>query len=650
MIITGSIIGGISFGIQAYNSWRNEKNAIRIREAQEAFQHAALAQNLDEAKALYEKMISTKRVLMQEERDNQMRIMQEQHVESLHTIEYLASLDKWPLAVMPLVMRDDNLFSLTNNKDIIVPINIIFGPCRDRNFHTQIWKLVEEEVAIRMASFWSITGSHPIIFYQDAWKDDRDQAESAICANIHAKIPQTPTIILSPIITRNGLQIELTHWCVDGIDPNKSYKKEIRLSLEGCCHLFKKGDEYDTPLAAGYVQELSDLIESVVGFLDDQYMWLRYNTLPQLPAILQERIKTADNSRDLIYKQYVDILQSSLANGHIHIIEHLQLVLAYCAIVDHFGKTHDAFDVVRRAYYGKNLLGDIVKDTPTYEPTKMMLFLSFCKENKEMIELSAASYHQMRCGISLACLKKECQEKLAECDALVSSAEAKKNMFFDSLIQDILNDFLKQCDTASHDVIQQCKLKTNSGVDKRNWCRPLYMEKLNGFFNNAVEELLSKVDEHSIQYIDEMAQICTDATWEKLKNDSTLGIHPEDGDSMSKEDTNIILSTARQAIKEYAKSKAIAGNHNFWQQNYLHESADKKLVDYCNAVLRGWIKYRFGKEDIINEKLDDSSQQSIRVAMEAVQAMITAIASNYVDILYPKHDGDYSPFRPNEQQ
>ena len=61
MIITGTIIGGISFGIQAYNSWSNEANARKIREAQEAFQRAALAQNLEESKRLCEEMLATRR-------------------------------------------------------------------------------------------------------------------------------------------------------------------------------------------------------------------------------------------------------------------------------------------------------------------------------------------------------------------------------------------------------------------------------------------------------------------------------------------------------------------------------------------------------------------------------------------------------------
>ena len=58
--------------------------------------------------------------------------MQEMHLQNLRTIAELSSLDKWPLAVMPLVMRDDNLFgNMTDDTESIVPINVIMGPCRD---------------------------------------------------------------------------------------------------------------------------------------------------------------------------------------------------------------------------------------------------------------------------------------------------------------------------------------------------------------------------------------------------------------------------------------------------------------------------------------------------------------------------------------
>ena len=42
MIIAGATIGAVSFGIQVYNSWRNEKNAKAIQASQEAYQRAAM--------------------------------------------------------------------------------------------------------------------------------------------------------------------------------------------------------------------------------------------------------------------------------------------------------------------------------------------------------------------------------------------------------------------------------------------------------------------------------------------------------------------------------------------------------------------------------------------------------------------------------
>ena len=47
MIIAGATIGAVSFGIQAYNAWRNEKNAKTIQEKQEAYQRAVMEKNFE---------------------------------------------------------------------------------------------------------------------------------------------------------------------------------------------------------------------------------------------------------------------------------------------------------------------------------------------------------------------------------------------------------------------------------------------------------------------------------------------------------------------------------------------------------------------------------------------------------------------------
>ena len=110
MIIAGATIGAVSFGIQVYNSWRNEKNAKAIQASQEAYQRAAMEQNFQVAMEQFRAMSEARKQIIGEEHQERTALMQEMHQQNLRTIAELSSLDKWPLAVMPLVMRDDNLF------------------------------------------------------------------------------------------------------------------------------------------------------------------------------------------------------------------------------------------------------------------------------------------------------------------------------------------------------------------------------------------------------------------------------------------------------------------------------------------------------------------------------------------------------------
>ena len=635
MIITGTIIGGISFGIQAYNSWSNEANARKIREAQEAFQRAALTQNLEETKRLFEEMLAIRHVVMAEERQNQLDILQEQHQENLRSIAYIAALDRWPLAVHPLVMRNDNLFNDANAVDNIVPVNVVFGPCRDRNFQTMIWKQVEDELAIRFSTYWKTTGSHPVIFLQDAWKDEYNQADSAMCANIRAKVINTPTIVLSPIITNDGLQTEITHWCVEGVDPNTSYKRGICLSLKDCCHHYRREEEYDRESVPEYVKELADLIESMVGFLDDQYMWLKYGVVPQFPSILKSHIEIDEDSRALVYTQYVEMLRSSLGNGHVNVVANLNTVLTYCLLIDDFGGKHEAFEIVLRAFYGKNHLTDLRNNTPVYDTEKLLTFLSFCKDNQKAIALKPEAYHNMRCGVLLVKLNKDSQGRYADVYSCKSADEAKGVVLQNELVDMPCAIFATKCKEKCDEVISMCRTETDSDTDRRNWCRPKLIEPMKAFFDETMETILAEIDHRTNLFVESLANNSLHTTWSELQHDKLLGVVDADGDSMTENDTTLILSSARDSVHAYAKNGMISVNHEFWKENYMKESIENRLYEYCNAYLKGWIEYRFWQEDIIYDSLSDEATGNIDAKLDDLREMMKAVVSNYIDMLFP---------------
>lgn len=629
MIIAGATIGAVSFGIQVYNSWRNEKNAKAIQASQEAYQRAAMEQNFQVAMEQFRAMSEARKQIIGEEHQERTALMQEMHQQNLRMIAELSSLDKWPLAVMPLVMRDDNLFgNMTDDTESIVPINVIMGPCRDKNFQTSIWKSVEDELSIRFTKSWNNASRHPILFYQDAWKDEKDPADSAQCANIHASTQNVPTIIFSPVMTRRGLQIEMTHWCVTGMDANKSYCREVRLSLDGVTHQYQQHDNYDDVDKEQLVEELVDILESIIGYMDDQYMWCRYNVVPLLPQMIVLRYDVALETIASMYEQYVAMLESSLSNSQLQIAMDLDAVLTYSAVIDQFGQSNKAFNVVCKEFLGENTLVDPKNGLPSYEIEKLVMFLRYIKRHQASLSVTKEFVDGLHYSISAESLYRKCVEQLHEYGRIFSCNEAHRFImeepFVDAAKELLASESLEICDN----LIERCRQETDENTDRRNWVRPMFKEQVFEAFERKVAEILIEIGNSSRLYKDRTIEDVLSQTFGTQQQDELLRLELEN-------EIQEAIEQCRERLTEYIHSKGTTVSTDFWKESYIKESVEKRVLEYCNTSLTKWIDYIMFREDIIHESIPEAAQELIASRMNDLCQMLEKIADDYIIMNYP---------------
>ena len=629
MIIAGATIGAVSFGIQVYNSWRNEKNAKAIQASQEAYQRAAMEQNFQVAMEQFRAMSEARKQIIGEEHQERTALMQEMHQQNLRMIAELSSLDKWPLAVMPLVMRDDNLFgNMTDDTESIVPINVIMGPCRDKNFQSSIWKSVEDELSIRFTKSWNNASRHPILFYQDAWKDEKDPADSAQCANIHASTQNVPTIIFSPIMTRRGLQIEMTHWCVTGMDANKSYCREVRLSLDGVSHQYQQHDNYDDVDKEQLVAELVDILESIIGYMDDQYMWCRYNVVPLLPQMIVLRYDVALETIASMYEQYVAMLESSLSNSQLQIAMDLDAVLTYCAVIDQFGQSNKAFNVVCKEFLGENTLAAPKNGLPSYEIEKLVMFLRYIKRHQASLSVTKEFVDGLHYSISAESLYRKCVEQLHEDGRIFSCNEAHRFImeepFVDAAKELLASESLEICDN----LIERCRQETDENTDRRNWVRPMFKEQVFEAFERKVAEILIEIGNSSRLYKDRTIEDVLSQTFGTQQQDELLRLELEN-------EIQEAIEQCRGRLTEYIHSKGTTASTDFWKESYIKGSVEKRVLEYCNTSLTKWIDYIMFREDIIHESIPEAAQELIASRMNDLCQMLEKIADDYIIMNYP---------------
>lgn len=629
MIIAGATIGAISFGIQVYNAWRNEKNAKAIQAAQEAYQRAALEQNYETAMEQFHVMSDARRQIMEEERTERLTLMQELHRQNLRTIAELTSLDKWPLAVMPLVMRDDNLFGAEiNATESVVPINVIMGPCRDRSFQSNIWKSVEDELSIRFSKSWNKSSGHPILFYQDAWKDDKDPADSAQCANIHASTQNVPTIIFSPVLTKRGLQIEMTHWCVTGMDANKSYCREVRLPLDGISYSYKQNDTFQEVDTGQLVNELTDILEGIIGYMDDQYMWCRYSIVPLLPQLMAMRFDVNSETINTLYQQYVAMLQSSLTNSQVQVVMNLDAILSYSAMLDQFGKSDKAFMTVSIAFLGDNALVDPKNGLPAYEIDKLTTFLGYIMRHKDELTMSEDFIRGLHYSISLESLYRKCKTQLYE-DGRIFSREDAQNYIMSVPFVDARSELLEsECLDICNRLIERCRHETDESTDRRNWMRPVFIEQVSEAFDKKSLECVMEIDEKSHHYKMKVLTETQKETFQRHQEDKLLHVETED-------EIWEIRSECYKRLTEYILSKENNVSADFWKSTYIKDSVGKRILEYCNTSLKQWIDYVLFGEDIIHDSITEEAKTLIAGKMDNVNQMLEKIADDYIIMNYP---------------
>lgn len=629
MIIAGATIGAVSFGIQVYNSWRNEKNAKAIQAAQEAYQRAAMEENFQLAMEQFRTMSDARRQIIDEEHQERISLMQEMHKYNLRTIAELSSLDKWPLAVMPLVIRDDNLFGCeTNEIEGIVPINVIMGPCRDNNFQTKIWKSVEEELSVKFSKSWNNSSKHPILFYQDAWKDEKDPADSAQCANIHASTQNVPTVIFSPVMTRRGLQIEMSHWCITGMDAKSSYCREIRLSLAGTKHQYQQNDSYENIDTDQLVTELVDILEGIIGYMDDQYMWCRYNVTPLLPLLMSMRCDIEDETVNNLYEQYVSMLGSSLSNSQLQIIMDLDAVLSYCAVVDQFGKNDKTFNVVCKEFLGENILADPKNGLPSYEIEKLVMFLRYVKRHQNTLSVSKDFVDGLHYSISLESLYRKCIENLHSDGRIFSCDEAHRFImdepFVDASKELLASESIRICDY----LIERCRQETDESTDRRNWVRPMFKEQVFEAFEEKVSEIIVEIDKYSRLYKEKVIENALFQTYEVHQEDDFLRFGSET-------EAQEAVDQCRTRLIDFIQSVEHDVSSDFWKSSYIKESVEKRILEYCNTSLNKWIDYVFCREDIIHDSIPDAAKDLIASKMGNLCQMLDKIADDYIIMNYP---------------
>lgn len=313
-------------GLQLFNNWRSTNTNQALQKKQQEFQQASLERNHERMMQLLCEGQALQEQIEIENHETRIRNIGEDFDALIKRVFEQHALQKWPLTVLPMVMKNQSLGSYSANNGENVALHVILTPSNCDKFNASVFPQIENGVEIFCNQHWNTLSSHPILFYGEAWKSGVAPTDNEI-AQLQADLPRLPILVVTPYFRPdNGKLVFKIHmWGVGNkqdlmIEPTK---EEFSLYDK-----YVSNNTYDNDTIQTTIKEFVPYLQCMIGYLADVYFWSAHNIVPILPSVfavggLAIKDKMVQNLRDWytnIYESNVKILEKTIATSELLVL------------------------------------------------------------------------------------------------------------------------------------------------------------------------------------------------------------------------------------------------------------------------------------------------------------------------------------------
>lgn len=303
-----------SMGLQQLKSWQDNKQSEKLVNKQ-----------LEIKKALQNREFERLRRLQREAHEIAMEMEKEAHLQRREDIEKeydnafeslasQAELDKWPLNVVPFIMKGESFGSHIRGFDVAT-VHCILTPSNNMNFNRWIYGKLDMRIEELLNSYWNSNTTHPIVYYGGSWKSKPNgvpKFDYNDVTRLHTALNSIPVIAITPYFTPHGKFI-VRVWCWGMGAENEDNQQSITPPTDLFSCEINIGTEYDAKDAESGIEkkkliektisELSSYFVSMIGYLNDMYYWKMYKIPPHGISIF----------KSLGFKRTIGLYESSVS-------------------------------------------------------------------------------------------------------------------------------------------------------------------------------------------------------------------------------------------------------------------------------------------------------------------------------------------------
>ena len=313
-------------GLQLFNNWRSTNTNQELQKKQQEFQQASLERNHERMMQLLREGQALQEQIEIENHETRIKNIEKDFDALIKRVFEQHALQRWPLTVLPMVMKNQSLGSYRKNSGENIALHVILTPSNCDKFNASVFPQIENGVEIFCNQHWNTLSSHPILFYGEAWKNGMAPTDSEI-AQLQADLPHLPVLVVTPYFRPDNhkLVFNLHIWGVGDKQELMIEPTEEEFSLYD---KYVSNSTYDNDTIQTTIKEFVPYLQCMIGYLADVYFWSVHNIVPILPAIfavggLSIKNKMVQNLRDWytdIYESNVRILENTIASSDILVL------------------------------------------------------------------------------------------------------------------------------------------------------------------------------------------------------------------------------------------------------------------------------------------------------------------------------------------
>ena len=286
----------VNVGASVFNNWRNNKQSHKLQEKQQEFARAAAERN---KQRMWQLMREGQELALEMEREthkNRLEYIRNDFDNILHRLAYKEAIETWPLKVLPIVMKNQSLGSLTATADENIVMHCILTPSNCAQFNKHILPTIEEKLADFCNLHWSTLSSHPILFYSGAWKTGTIPTGVEV-SQLKTNLSNLPTLLITPFFEpEGGIVFQINAWGI-GVE----LETEIECADFSYAKSYKQGIDYleEEDIKERTIEEFIPYLQCLIGYIADQYFWSNHNESPLLPTLLAMKVVNTDGMQYL---------------------------------------------------------------------------------------------------------------------------------------------------------------------------------------------------------------------------------------------------------------------------------------------------------------------------------------------------------------